>query len=524
MYLIGVIVIAAIAYFLYRELYGKREGLPPGPTPWPVVGNILQLDLKHPEKSLVQWGKQYGPVFTIWMPVPFVIVNDYDLMKESFLKQGDIFAGRPETFIMRQLAKGNFGLVFARDELWREQRRFALHVLRDFGVGRNMLEPKILDQARELISILHSTKGPTQLKPALTFAVGNVINVMIVGYAWKFGDQRMKEFQAIVDEFIAFVTKPTILLLELYPWIRFFEPPFNIGFKRLEKSNHRFQSFFSEEIRKHKETLDENEQPRDYTDAYLIEMNKRIKAGNQVPCRTPHAAKVENFQLLRRRKSLRHAVAACGGSSFSEWQLQVAMGDMWSAGMETTVTTLRFAFLYLLNYPNVLKKLHEEMDEMVGRERDLSMSDQKILPYLCATIHEVQRIANIVPINIQHTVTEDVVVGGYRIPKDTIVVAQTPSIHLDEKLFPDPYTFSPERHIDANGRFVKNEHILPFSIGKRACMGESLARMELFLFLGSLVQHCDFRPADGKTPPPIETVIGSVQSPAPYDCVIVPRT
>uniref|UniRef100_A0A914X8P4 Uncharacterized protein n=1 Tax=Plectus sambesii TaxID=2011161 RepID=A0A914X8P4_9BILA len=200
------------------------------------------------------------------------------------------------------------------------------------------------------------------------------------------------------------------------------------------------------------------------------------------------------------------------------------MGDMWTAGMETTVTTLRFAVLYLLNYPNELKKLHEEMDEMVGRERDLSMSDQKILPYLCATIQEVQRLANILPINLTHTVIEDVVVGGYKIPKETIVVAQTPSIHLDEKLFPDPYTFSPERHIDANGRFVKNDHILPFSIGKRACMGESLARMELFLFLGSLVQHCDFRPADGKTPPPIETVTGSVQCPAPYDCVIVPRT
>uniref|UniRef100_A0A914WJ52 Cytochrome P450 n=1 Tax=Plectus sambesii TaxID=2011161 RepID=A0A914WJ52_9BILA len=492
MYLIGVIVIAAIAYFLYRELYGKRKDLPPGPTPWPIIGNIPQLDLNHPEKSLIQWGKQYGPVFTIWMPVPFVIVNDYDLMKESFLKQGDVFAGRPKTFIMQELARGNYGLVFARDELWREQRRFALHVLRDFGVGRNVLEPKILDQARELISILHSTKGPTQLKPAFTFAVGNVINVMIVGYAWKFGDQKMEEFRKTLEELPMAATKPTVLLLELYPWIRYFEPPFNMGLKHVKHLSDKFRSFFLEEIRKHKETLDENEPPRDYTDAYLIEMNKRIKAGNQ--------------------------------GSFSEWQLMFAMGDMWSAGLETTVTTLRFAFLYLLNYPDVLKKLHEEMDEMVGRERDLSMNDQKILPYLCATIQEVQRLANILPINLQHTVTEDVIVGGYRIPKETIVVAQTPSIHLDEKLFPDPYTFNPERHIDANGRFVKNEHILPFSIGKRACMGESLARMELFLFLGSLVQHCDFRPADGKTPPPFKIITGMGQYPAPYDCVIIPRT
>ncbi len=83
--------------------------------------------------------------------------------------------------------------------------------------------------------------------------------------------------------------KPSILLLELYPWIRFLEPPLNIGFQELKKCNDKFKGFFFEEIRKHKETIDMNELPRDYADAYLIEMNKRMKAGNQgtVFCSTP---------------------------------------------------------------------------------------------------------------------------------------------------------------------------------------------------------------------------------------------
>lgn len=113
------------------------------------------------------------------------------------------------------------------------------------------------------------------------FAVGNVINALAVGYSWKYGDPKMENFRKTLEEFLQFATKPTILLLELYPWIRYLEPPFDIGFKKLKDTNEQFVSFFLEEIRKHKETLDENEPPRDYTDAYLIEMNKRLKAGNQ---------------------------------------------------------------------------------------------------------------------------------------------------------------------------------------------------------------------------------------------------
>jgi cytochrome P450 len=204
--------------------------------------------------------------------------------------------------------------------------------------------------------------------------------------------------------------------------------------------------------------------------------------------------------------------------------MMAAIADLWGAGFETTVATMRFAIIYLLNNPQVQKKLHEEMDEAIGRENELTMDDQKRLPYLCAYIQEVQRLANIVPINIQHTVTEDVHIAGYLVPKNTMVVAQTASIHQDGDIFPDPDKFSPERYIDSDGHFVKNDHILPFSLGKRACMGESLARMELFLFLGSLIQHCEFRPVDGTTPPPIVIKAGLLRGPNPFQCVIVPRT
>uniref|UniRef100_A0A914W9B2 Cytochrome P450 n=1 Tax=Plectus sambesii TaxID=2011161 RepID=A0A914W9B2_9BILA len=490
--LVGLVIASVIAYYLYRELYGKRKNLPPGPTPWPVAGNLLQLDNVHPEKTLFDWGKKYGPVFTVWLPLPMVVVNDYDLMKETFLKQGDTFADRPDLFLFKALVKGNYGLFFTNGKMWRENRRFSLHALRDFGVGRNTLQPQIMDQALQLVDLLHNSAGePITLLEPFTFGVANVINVLAFGYAWKSGDPVMLKFMDLFDEFSVLFQRPSILLLESYPWLRHFEPPLPIGFKRLNEVNDAIFKFILEEIEKHKKTLNEDEPPRDYTDAYLIEMRKRQKEGE--------------------------------GEMFTEWQMAVAIGDLWTAGFATTVATLRFAIIYLLNNPLVQQKLQEEMDRVIGNENELTMDDQKRLPYLCATIQEVLRAGNIVPINVQHAVTEDVVVGGFLIPKNTQVIAQTPSLHLDEKLFDEPEKFMPERFIDADGHFVKNDHVLPFSLGKRACMGESLVRMELFLFLGTLIQRCDFRPVDGVTPPPIVIQPGFLHSPVPYKCIVVPR-
>lgn len=100
-------------------------------------------------------------------------------------------------------------------------------------------------------------------------------------------------------------------------------------------------------------------------------------------------------------------------------------------------------------------KLHEEIDRTIGYEHELSMDDQQRLPYLCATVQEIQRLANVVPV-VQHSVTEDVTVNGYRIRKDTIVVPTFSSLLADEQLFPDSDRFQPERFIDEEtGRFIR---------------------------------------------------------------------
>jgi cytochrome P450 len=111
------------------------------------------------------------------------------------------------------------------------------------------------------------------------------------------------------------------------------------------------------------------------------------------------------------------------------------------------------------------------------------------------------------------------------IPKGTIVTAQTPTIHIDPVYFDDPDCFRPERFIDANsGKFIKSDKVLPFSIGKRSCLGESIARMELFLFIASFVQKCDFRVPNGEQRPTrINVAAMGIRDPLPFNCSVIAR-
>ena len=159
--------------------------------------------------------------------------------------------------------------------------------------------------------------------------------------------------------------------------------------------------------------------------------------------------------------------------------------DLWLAGLGTTTLTLSWSIAYVLNTPGVQEKMHEELDRVIGGDRLVSMADKNDLPFMNAVVNECQRCANIVPINLFHETTKDTVIGGYPIKKGTGVIAQISSVMLDETVFSEPYSFNPDRFIDENGKLKKIEELVPFSVGKRQCLGEGLARMELFLFISN---------------------------------------
>ena len=152
--------------------------------------------------------------------------------------------------------------------------------------------------------------------------------------------------------------------------------------------------------------------------------------------------------------------------------------DLWQAGQETTSTTLSWAFSCLLNYPNVVKKLRSELMKLTGGNRSIGLNDRPDTPYLNATCNEVQRIASILNVNLFRHIEEDTVIAGQPLSAGTAVTTQMSMLHTDEKVFKNSTDFDPERFI-VNNNLEKT--LIPFGIGKRSCLGESLARAELYL-------------------------------------------
>nr|XP_006113282.3 cytochrome P450 2J2-like isoform X1 [Pelodiscus sinensis] len=257
--------------------------------------------------------------------------------------------------------------------------------------------------------------------------------------------------------------------------------PHHTIFKNWEK----LKCFVREIIAKHKEEWNPSE-TRDFIDSYLKEM-----------------AKVD------------------ADPSFHEENLLFSTLDLFFAGTETTSTTIRWALLYMATNPEIQKRVQVEIDTVIGQSRQPALGDRDNMPYTNAVIHEVQRISNIVPLNVPRMATRDKTLAGYQLPKGTVLVPNLTSVLFDKNEWETPHTFNP-KHFLEDGRFKKRETFLPFSAGKRGCLGEQLARTELFLFFTILLQKFTFQAPKG-VKLSLEFRMGATLSPKPYQICALSR-
>ncbi|CAJ0933877.1 unnamed protein product, partial [Mesorhabditis belari] len=487
------IFITLIFLLIFQQFYWKRRKYPPGPIPLPLVGNMLQIFLYPPGyETFRKWRKDYGPVFTYWMSeMPVVAICEYEAMKESVIKDGDNYVDRSfmEEFNVI-LRGGNYGMTAASGDLWRDQRRFTLHTMRDFGMGRNLMEERIMVEVDFLIVKLGKLKRNVYVQQEFDIAIGSVINSVLFGY--RFDEEHQHEFELVkgaLREMLKAGSNARFLVCVIVPFMRKI-PILNSEYYRILKRNEQMVEFIQRQIEERRKVVDlESETSSDFVEAYLKEREAR-KGGA-----------TEEF--------------------YCDLQLRNLIYDMWGAGMETTSNTLTWAICYFLNFPEVQEKVHKELDRVIGPHRNITMADKSSLPYLNAVICEIQRFGNILVQNLIRQTTKDATICGQRIPARTVVLPQVSSVLYDEKIFPEPYKFNPDRFLNSDGSLRKIEEFIPFGIGKRQCIGEGLARMELYLFIANILQR--FTLSTDKIPS-MEKVPGQIVVAKKYFCDFVERT
>ncbi|XP_068128670.1 cytochrome P450 1A5-like [Hyperolius riggenbachi] len=157
--------------------------------------------------------------------------------------------------------------------------------------------------------------------------------------------------------------------------------------------------------------------------------------------------------------------------------------------------------MYLVSNPETQTKLHNELDQVIGRDRRPKVSDRSQLPYTEAFILEMFRHSSFLPFTIPHCTTTDTVLNGYFIPKGRCVMINQWQVNHDPNLWKDPFSFCPERFLNADGSSlnkIEMEKVLIFGLGKRRCLGEAIGRVEVFLFLTTLLQQMQFSIPDGE--------------------------
>ncbi|CAI5769146.1 cytochrome P450 2K6-like [Podarcis lilfordi] len=466
----------------------SSQNLPPGPRPLPLIGNLHIMDLKTPYRTMLKLSKQYGPVFSIQMgPQKTVVLTGYETVKEALVNQADAFADRPIVPMFQEFGQG-FGLTLSNGENWKVMRRFALSTLRDYGMGKKTIEDRILEECSVLIKKFESYEGsPFETTTIMNAAVANIIVAILLDKRFDYEDSTYIRLLKLVDENTRLVGSSSVLLYNMFPALGFL-----LGARKtIIQNRDEFFAFINATFIKHLRDLDENDQ-RSFIDSFLIRQQEEEEKNKT-------------------------------NAYFHNENLKTVVADLFGAGTETTSTTLRWGLLLMMKYPEIQIKVQEEIAKVVGSSQP-RIEHRTKMPYTDAVVHEIQRFADIVPTNLPHATTTDVTLNGYFIPKGTHIIPLLSSVLHDESQWEKPHKFYPEHFLNSDGKFIKRDAFMPFSAGRRACVGETLAKMELFLFFTSLLQRFTFQPPPGTSQEDLDLTpaVGLTTPPMPYQLCALP--
>ncbi|XP_061551920.1 cytochrome P450 1B1-like [Phycodurus eques] len=444
-----------------RNLRLKRRL--PGPFAWPVVGNAMQLG-QMPHITFAKLVEKYGNVYQIRLGCSdIVVLNGDSAIRQALIQHSTEFAGRPN-FVSFQYVSGGKSLTFTNySKEWKMHRKIAQSTIRAFSSANSQtkkaFEWQIVAEAEELVEIFLKLGAQGHyFNPSheLTVAAANVICALCFGKRYGHDDAEFRALLQRINDFGQTVGAGS--LVDVMPWLQSFPNPVRTVFKNFKHLNKEFFRFVQAKVEEHRKTFNP-EVTRDMSDAIIGVTDK-----------------TENDKGL------------------AEGYTEATVADLIGAGLDTVSTALDWILLLLVKHPEIQVTLQQLVDKVVGSNRLPSVEDRGRLAHLDAFIYETMRFSSFVPITIPHSTTSDVTIEGLCIPKDTVVFINQWSINHDPLKWKDPHIFDPSRFLDENGSLDKDltNNVMIFSAGKRRCIGDQIAKVEIFLFFAILLQQCHF--------------------------------
>uniref|UniRef100_A0A8C0XJB6 Steroid 21-hydroxylase n=1 Tax=Castor canadensis TaxID=51338 RepID=A0A8C0XJB6_CASCN len=403
--------------------------------------------------------QKLGPIYRLRFGLQDVVVlNSKRTIEEAMVRKWADFAGRPQTPKLvsqhnQDLSLGDYSL------LWKAHKKLTRSALL-LGI-RDSTEPLVEQLTQEFCERMRAQAGtPMDIQKEFSFLTCSIICGLT------FGDKDDTLVHAVhncVQDLMKAWGDWSIQILDMIPFLRFFPSP---GVWKLKRLIGNRDNLVEQQLKRHKESLVAG-QWKDITD-YMLQGVGQLRE-NEGP-----------GQLL-------------------EGHVHMSVVDLFIGGTETTATTLSWAVAFLLHHPEIQRRLQEELDSELGpsaSDSQVTYKDHRRLPLLNATIAEVLRLRPVVPLGLPHRTTKPSSIFGYDIPENTVIIPNLQGANLDEMVWERPYEFWPDRFLEPG----KSPRGLSFGCGARMCLGEPLARLEIFVVLARLLHTFTLLPLEGALP------------------------
>ncbi|KAK4265595.1 hypothetical protein QN277_026625 [Acacia crassicarpa] len=459
------------------HLQRPNPNLPPGPKPWPIIGN-LNLIGELPHHSLHNLSIKYGPIMQLMFGSFNVVIASSSEMAKQILKTHDhVFATRPQTAAGKHTCYDHSNVTWAPyGPQWRLGRKIYLSKLFSSKGLESFHNIRAQERHAFMLRLFAVSGKPVVLKDHLFHFTLSVICRMVMGkkYFSESSWSKMEDdeervvsregIQEMLEEL--FVLNGVFNIGDWIPWLGFLDLQGYV--KRMKDLRKRFDRFYEHVIGDHMARRTQ----KDFVASDFLDFLLGL-------VEDPHLD--VDFTLN-------------GVKAFTL--------DQMAGGTDTAAATVEWAMSELIKRPNIIRKANEELDRVIGRERWVEESDIQNLPYLNAIIKETLRLHPVAVLLAPRMALEDCKIEGYEIKKGTIIFVNSWSIGRNACSWESAEEFCPERflgkNIDVNGH---NFEFLPFGSGRRMCPGYKLGLKMVSSSLANLLHGFSWRLADENMKP-----------------------